>query len=139
MEAGFAVHRWPASHFHDRGVSTLTYSVDKHRPPRDAAITFITFKDRRATCAHSGHQVPPLTNPGFASHSCPAEHPHHNFVSLFTYCIHPHDAQLMLAFPRALTSFCRHTLDTNGLYSHSWALHSTDVRAYTSTSMELSN
>jgi hypothetical protein len=54
-------------------------------------------------------------------------------------CIHPHDAQLMLAFPRALTSFCGHTLDTNCLYSHSWALRSTDVRAYTSTSMEFSS
>ena len=75
----------PCLTLHDRCVSALTYSVDRHRPPRDVAISTITSKDRRATCAQCGHHRPPFTSPGAASHSWPAAHLQRNFVSLFTY------------------------------------------------------
>lgn len=84
-EAGVAVHWCPSLQLHNNGVSTLTYSGDRHRPPREAAITAIALSDKRATRAQWGHQRPPFTSPGAASHSCPATHFHRSFVSLLIY------------------------------------------------------
>lgn len=57
MLSGVASHSCPLAHLHRRGVLLLTYSPDRHSPPRSLAIRcMFSMVRRRRRPAHVGHQ-----------------------------------------------------------------------------------